>query len=480
MSPESVESSGQGRPAEVLLEARDLRKSFALPGSEKVVLEGIDLQIRSGEVLALLGRSGSGKSTILRCLAGLIAPTSGVVEYRGEVLKGPNPATSMVFQTFALLPWETVQQNVQIGLEAKGVRGHEAEDQALRAIDLVGLDGFESAYPRELSGGMRQRVGFARALVTSPEILLMDEPFSALDVLTAENLRGELTEVWENPEIPIKSIVIVTHNIEEAVLLADRVVVLGSNPGRIREEVRIALDRPRDRTSRQFEVLVDGLYRIMTGTAIAPSDEPAATGGNSSGGDRSSDGGSTDGPADGPTAGDSVDAVDSDQGAGIDRTPGSIPLPVASVDGLSGLAEILERTGPSTLSGLADELGLSIADFLQSAEALQLLGYAEIDRGAVGLTPEGERFSKADIQRSKELFAEAVRARAPLVDTIMNALERTSGGSMPSGFFLDVLRRSYGPEDARDQLDTAVDWGRYAELFEFDAAHDEIRLDQGA
>ncbi|MCB1256558.1 MAG: AAA-associated domain-containing protein [Microthrixaceae bacterium] len=420
-----------------------LRKTFDLPGGEKVVLDGIDLEVHEGEVLALLGKSGSGKSTLLRCIAGLLAPTTGHVEYRGERLTEANPGTSMVFQTFALLPWETVQQNVEIGLEARGITGAEASQRALRVIDMIGLDGFETAYPKELSGGMRQRVGFARALVTDPEVLLMDEPFSALDVLTAENLRGELLEIWSRDDIPIKSIVIVTHNIEEAVLLADRVIVLGSNPGRIREEIRINLDRPRDRRSRQFEFLVEGLYRTMTGRVSV----------------------------DGETQEDLV--PDETQ----QRTPGSHPLPVATVDGLSGLAEILERFAPCTLSDVADELGLQVGDFLPSAEALEMLGFATVDRGNISLTDSGRMFAGADIQMSKEIFAEEARQRAPLVGVIVNALQSTGKGSLPSGFFRDILRRSFGEADTEMQLDTAINWGRYGELFEFDASQENLRLE---
>ena len=204
------------------------------------------MQLREGEVVALLGRSGSGKSTLLRCIAGLIAPTKGVVSYRGTPLNGANPGVAMVFQTFALLPWLTVQANVEMGLEALGIEPAERRERALAAIDLIGLDGFESAYPKELSGGMRQRVGFARALVVRPDALLMDEPFSALDVLTSENLRTELINLWSgglsgpdgsSSTFPTKAILIVTHNIEEAVQMADRILVLSSNPGRLRAEI---------------------------------------------------------------------------------------------------------------------------------------------------------------------------------------------------------------------------------------------------
>src|SRR4030081_337506 len=253
------------REAAPLIVCRGLTKTFKTPDSELPVLENIDLEVLDGEILALLGKSGSGKSTLLRCIAGLIAPSSGTVTFRGRPVTGPNPGTAMVFQSFALLPWLTVQANVEIGLEARGVPEAERAAKARRAIDRIGLDGFESAFPKELSGGMRQRVGFARALVVEPDVLLMDEPFSALDVLTAENLRGELLELWETHDFPIKSILIVTHNIEEAVLLADRVVILGSNPGRIRRTLGVGMQRPRDRREPDFEALVDQIYGIMIG-----------------------------------------------------------------------------------------------------------------------------------------------------------------------------------------------------------------------
>jgi NitT/TauT family transport system ATP-binding protein len=245
-SPLTTGHSGAGRAT--IIEASHVTKTFVSPdGSPLPVLDDISLDLREGEIVALLGRSGSGKSTLLRCLAGLIAPTSGDVRYRGEMLNGANPGVAMVFQSFALLPWLTVRQNVELGLEALGT---ERKERAERAIDAIGLDGFESAYPKELSGGMRQRVGFARALVVEPDALLMDEPFSALDVLTAQNLRAELLRLWQQRDFPTKAMLIVTHNIEEAVILADRIFVLGANPGRIRTEISCGFRSPETATTR--------------------------------------------------------------------------------------------------------------------------------------------------------------------------------------------------------------------------------------
>jgi NitT/TauT family transport system ATP-binding protein len=372
-----------------LISVRALSKSFSGPdGHPVLVLDDITLDVDEGEFVALLGRSGSGKSTLLRCIAGLIAPTEGEVLFRGKRLEGTNRDTTMVFQTFALLPWLTVQQNVEIGLEARGVAPAPRAERALRAIDLVGLDGYESAYPKELSGGMRQRVGFARALVVEPAALLMDEPFSALDVLTSENLRGELLELWEGQRFPTKTMVMVTHNIEEAVLLADRILVLGTNPGRIRADMRNPLPRPRRRRTPGFEALVDQIYRMMTQRDSAPAAGKGAA--RDSGG-----------PAGGSALG----------------TLANSPLPQATVDGLSGLAEVMlaRHDGEADLPDLADNLGLEVDDLLPLVDALVLLGFAELHGERLTLSRGGRIFAGASIQDSKEIFARASLDHAPLV-----------------------------------------------------------------
>jgi NitT/TauT family transport system ATP-binding protein len=424
-----------------LISVKDLNKSFSRPDGRPLrVLDGITLSVEEGEFVALLGRSGSGKSTLLRCIAGLIAPTTGEVLFRGKRLTGTNRDTTMVFQTFALLPWLTVQQNVELGLEARGVAPAERTERALRAIDLVGLDGYESAYPKELSGGMRQRVGFARALVVEPAALLMDEPFSALDVLTSENLRGELLELWEGQRFPTKTMIMVTHNIEEAVLLADRLLVLGTNPGRIRADMRNPLPRPRRRRTPDFEELVDQIYRMMTQRDQVSGGRSAEPGGSGSG-----------------TLSDSL-------------------LPHATVDGLSGLAEILlaRHEGAADLADLADNLGLEVDHLLPLVDALVLLGFARLDGDELELTPSGHVFAGASIQDSKEIFARASMQRAPLVRTMFRALRGSLDGNLPAGFFTDVLRTSVGEEEAARQLDVAVNWGRYAELYAYDATTGQI------
>ncbi|MCY0939287.1 nitrate/sulfonate/bicarbonate ABC transporter ATP-binding protein [Streptomyces sp. H34-S4] len=425
-----------------ILQAAALAKSYAGADGELPVLGGIDLEIREGEIVALLGKSGSGKSTLLRCLAGLIPASSGSVIYRGEELRGANPGTAMVFQTFALLPWLTVQQNVELGLEAKGMDREARARQAVEAIDLIGLDGFESAYPKELSGGMRQRVGFARALVVEPDVLMMDEPFSALDVLTAENLRGELMELWASDRFPAKAVVLVTHNIEEAVLMADRVVVLGSRPyGTIKETFAVDLARPRDRNGADFERIVDAVYAVMTGrTAKTPAAAPPAK-----------------------------------------RTPANTPLPAASVDGMAGLAEIVLQRGTGDgredLADLAEELGLEVDDLLPLVDGLELLGLAEVRDLHLVLTARGTAFAGADVQESKELFAEGAM-EVPLVHLIHSTLQRSRGGTQRAGFFRDLLSHHYTSEQLEQQLETATDWGRYGELYGYHADGEEYRLDE--
>jgi NitT/TauT family transport system ATP-binding protein len=438
---------------DVIITAEAVTKAFTTPdGGALPVLDDISFTLSEGEIVALLGKSGSGKSTLLRCVAGLIAPSSGIVAYRGTPLTGANPGVSMVFQTFALLPWLTVQQNVELGLEARGVPEAERADRALKAIDTIGLDGFESAYPKELSGGMRQRVGFARAIVTEPDALLMDEPFSALDVLTAENLRGELVKLWEGRGAPVRSILIVTHNIEEAVLLADRVLVLSSNPGRIRAELAIELPRPRDRHAPRFEALVDIIYGILTGREQPAEDaiagQPAGTR---------------------PSAGLAA------------ATPINTPLPAVSPGGLGGLLEILAaRGGKDGLAEIADDLSFEIDDLLPLTDAALLLGMARIDSSDIELTADGKEFAAADILTSKQLFARSVARHAPLVRAVVQALAATEDHTLRAGFFLDLLRRGFSSAEARSQLDTAIDWGRYAELYDYDSDDDELTLEPGA
>jgi NitT/TauT family transport system ATP-binding protein len=438
----SAAASGTGA---VILEASLVTKTFTTPdGRALPVLDDVSFTLREGEIVALLGKSGSGKSTLLRCIAGLIAPSAGTVTYRGTPLNGANPGVAMVFQSFALLPWLTVQENVELAMQARDVPEQTRHDKALQVIDLIGLDGFESAYPKELSGGMRQRVGFARALAVEPDALLMDEPFSALDVLTAANLRGELTRLWENREFPTKAVLVVTHNIEEAVQLADRILVLSSNPGRIRAELPVALPRPRDRHEAGFEQLVDTVYGILTGREEAAERAVA-----------------------------SAEAVP----GGPAATPSDTPLPEVSAGGLSGLLEILSaRGGKDGLAELAEDLSFEVDDLLPLVDAAEMLGLATVEDAQLELTDAGREFAAADIDASKILFGTLISERAPLIKAIMRALHATSDGSLREGFFLDLLRRGFTADEARRQLDIAIDWGRYGELFEYDAESGQLVL----
>jgi NitT/TauT family transport system ATP-binding protein len=450
-----------------IISVEQVTKTFPGPDGDLPVLDGIDFELYPGEIVALLGKSGSGKSTLLRCIAGLISPSSGRVAYKGTQLNGANPGVAMVFQSFALLPWLTVQQNVELGLQARGVPEKERRERALKAIDVIGLDGFEAAYPKELSGGMRQRVGFARALVLEPDALLMDEPFSALDVLTAENLRNEIVRLWDSQDptagSPSQSLLIVTHNIEEAVLLADRIMVLSSNPGRIKAELTVSQPRPRDRRSPEFEALVDQVYGILTGREEAeaeieeeheeleqvPAVEVAA-------------------PANG-----------NGKPRKAPKSPTEVPLPAVSVGGMAGLLEILlARGGEDGLAEIADDLNFEVDDLLPLVDAVTLLRLAKTRGPRIELTEAGREYVKADILTSKQIFARLAAKRAPLVRAIVQALRASADGDLREGFFLDLLRRGFSAEEARRQLDTAIDWGRYAELFDYDADDGMLLLER--
>lgn len=418
-----------------LLTAEQIVKTFPLPaGGQQTVLEEVSLNIAQGEVVALLGRSGSGKSTLLRILAGLIRPSSGRVLANGALLTGPNPAVAMVFQSFALLPWLTVQENAELGLYARGVAKEACEKEATLALNMVGLEGFEGAYPRELSGGMRQRVGFARAFVMKPDVLMMDEPFSALDVLTAENLRGEISDLWERGAFPAKSILLVTHNIEEAALLADRIVILGANPGYIRGILKVDISRPRDRKDARFTALVDHIYTVMTNPRAPVGELPVA--------------------------------------ARSDRFP---MLPHARVGGISGLLEIIhDRGGREDLPKLAEGLRLEVDDLLPAVDASAMLGFAQVAHGDVTITEAGREFATANVHRSHEIFSEQLIKHVPFVSTVVEAISQKKDGRIGKEFLLDILDEHFSESEAERQFSTLVDWGRYARLFEYDA--DEERL----
>jgi NitT/TauT family transport system ATP-binding protein len=420
--------------ATTLLDVHAVRRSFPKPGGgDLLVLDDVNLTLVPGEIVGLLGRSGSGKSTLLRLISGLAQPSGGTVTYMGHPVDGPASGISMVFQSFALFPWLTVLENVQLGLEALALPPKEIRARALGAIDLIGLDGYESAYPRELSGGMRQRVGFARALVVHPNILLMDEPFSALDVLTAENLRTDFLELWSEGQLPIKCVLLVTHNIEEAVLMCDRILLFSTNPGRIVTEIKIPLRQPRDRLDPAFSAIVERIYIEMTARRTEKTGVAA---------------------------------------------PGHIPgtgfamiLPRVSVNLLSGLVEAVAAApynGKADLPDIASELQLEIDDLFPVAESLQLLRLADVEGGDIKLTENGKRFANAELDERKRIFARLLIRYVPFAAHIRRVLDERESHSAPKTRFLDELEDHMTLDLAEQSLRAIVSWARYGELFAYD------------
>jgi NitT/TauT family transport system ATP-binding protein len=413
---------------ETLLDVHDVRRSFPKAGGgDLLVLDGVELNLKQGEIVGLLGRSGSGKSTLLRLIAGLAQPQGGTLSYMGHRIDGPANGIAMVFQSFALFPWLTVLENVQLGLEAMDIPAAEIRKRALGAIDLIGLDGYESAYPRELSGGMRQRVGFARALVVHPNILLMDEPFSALDVLTAENLRTDLVELWSLGQLPIKGMILVTHNIEEAVLMCDRVLLFSTNPGRIAGEIKIDIPRPRDRSDPRFEAYVDRIYTEMT----ARQRTARAAG-----------------------------------GSGLDTL-----LTHVSPNLVSGLIEAVAAApynGKADLPDIASDLQMEIDELFPVAEALQILKLGELEGGDLKLSHMGKRFADAELNERKEIFYRALMNNVPLAAHIRRVLDERASHTAPRRRFVDELEDHMTEDAAEETLKTIVSWGRFSELFAYD------------
>jgi NitT/TauT family transport system ATP-binding protein len=437
---------------EPIIEAVAIEKSYPQPDGTRIQVVGTtNLVIEPGKIVALLGPSGCGKSTLLRILTGLSEPTSGMLSWHGKPLNGQVPNVAIVFQSFALFPWLTVLENVEAPLEARGVPAVERRKRALRTLDTVGLDGFETAYPKELSGGMKQRVGFARALVVEPEVLFMDEPFSALDVLTAENLRGELLELWINKKMPTSAIFIVTHNIEEAVMLADRVMVLGRNPARVRSDFNIRLKHPRDRKSSRFVELVDYIYKVMTEPEVEHALPDAETTAEIIV----------------PKGGLTKEALKKQQ-APL-RTARYQMLPHARVGGIAGLIELLQdRGGREDLFRLSEELVMDVEDLLPILEASVLLGFALLKEGDVQITPEGTAFAEADIQQRKVLFRKAALEHVTILKQIDSILKRKSDHSIQDEFFHDILDEHFAEDEVLRQFETAMNWGRYAEIFDYD------------
>ena len=423
-----------------LVTVRGVRHRYGKPqGASLLVLDNVYLTLSENEIVGLLGRSGSGKSTLLRSIAGLVSPTEGVVELPRRAGEA-DTTVSMVFQSFALFPWLTVMQNVEIGLEAKRVPKDERRKRALAAIDLIGLDGFENDYPKELSGGMRQRVGLARALVVNPSVLLMDEPFSALDVLTAETLRTDLLDLWSEKKMPIKSILMVTHNIEEAVLMCDRILVFSSNPGRVVAEIKVELPQPRNRLDPAFRAMVEDLYVRMT-TRAGPGQ-----------------------PRD-----------SSIPGVGL-----GMALPRVSTNTIAGLMETIAAApydGKADLPQLASELQYEADELFPIAEVLQLLRFAELEGGDLKLLPAARRYVEAEVDVRKHLFGQHLLSFVPLAAHIRRVLDERPSHQAPARRFRDELEDSMSEDYAAQTLKAVIQWGRYAEAFAYDEVADLFSLD---
>ncbi len=421
-----------------LLQVEHVSKIYGRGARSFTAVKDINLTINEGEFVALLGPSGCGKSTLLRMITGLIRPSTGTIYYRGQPITGVNPYATIVFQTFALYPWLSVLDNVALALEARGVPSDKRKPMAERLIDVVGLDGFEGAYPRELSGGMRQKVGFARALAVEPELLCLDEPFSALDVLSAESLRGELMELWTGGLLPTKAILMVSHNIEEALHMADRIVVMGKEPGHIITEFVVDLPHPRNRKDARFEQLTDMIYASIAGRTLPEINEIGTA---------------PDAP--GPTR----------------------ILPLATINQLAGLLEHLNAEAHALdIYKLDGELGLEMSDLVHVIEMAEILGFATVNEGDITISPLGQAYAEASILTRKELFAQRAR-RLPMIQWIMRMLNATPDKELPWKVFYTALLPEFPDEIAERQLDVAINWGRYAELIDYDDGEEVIRLD---
>jgi NitT/TauT family transport system ATP-binding protein len=414
-----------------VLELRGVGMSYAKPSGEPLpVLTDITVTLRKGEILGLLGRSGSGKSTLLRIAGGLVIPTSGTVLYRGSPLTGPAEGIAIVFQTFALFPWLNVLENVEAGLVALGLPREEIRERANRAIDLIGLDGFESAYPRELSGGMRQRVGFARALVIDPALLLMDEPFSALDVLTAENLRTDFIDLWTSGQMPTDSVLLVTHNIEEALLLCDRILILSSRPARITEEIPVALAHPRNRHDPAFVETLDRIYTILTSRAA-----------------------------------ESVEQQSKIAGGRAQVLP---PVSIFRIDAMIEMLAAHPHDRGMDLATIVKAHALKDDDVFSTAEVLHILEFGELTEGSIRLTAAGRAYASGVSELRERLFKEHLLRFVPLAAHICQVLSEREGRHAPRVRFESELEDHLTRHDAEQSLRTVIGWGRYAELFDYD------------
>ena len=429
-------TAGTPTPSEAIAEIRGVSKSFNSEGRELLVLRDVSLAVQPGEVVAVLGPSGCGKSTLLRILTGLVESSSGEVLCHGLPLHGLHPGAAVVFQSFALYPWLTVADNVRVGLHRKGLPHDEEQRRVHHIIDLVGLEGFEEAYPKELSGGMKQRVGIARALVGGPELLCMDEPFSALDVLTAESLRSEVYGLWSRAEMGLKSLLLITHLIDEAVFLADRIVIMGAKPGVVREVVINPLPHPREYRDPAFIALVDELHDVITEIHL-PDKHPAAP--------------------------------------GVTRME---PLPHAHVTEIVGLLEVVHDHGDRiNVFELSDRLGLELGRTIVVVNAAELLGLVDTPKQDVLLTHTGRDFVGGDENTRKRIFHRQLQ-RIPTFALLVERLRHVPDMRLPAEVVLEDLVMHLPYEPMQQLFDTLVAWGRYGELLGYDADAEIVYLDR--
>ncbi len=418
---------------ERIIELRDVNMRFKMPGgSEFTALENINLTIDSGKIAAILGPSGCGKSTLLRIITGLLKPTSGEVLYRGQRQEGVNDKMAMVFQNFALFPWKTVKENIELGLKSE-VQPSEREKIIAHIIDVVGLEGFEDVYPKELSGGMKQRVGIARALVSNPEVLCMDEPFSALDALTSENLREEVLDFWTSGSSGLSNILIVTHNIQEAVYMADEIIILASNPGSIKEVYHNTLPFPRDQKSDKFLKTVDVIYNILTRN-IMPEVPKSAI---------------------------------------YEKLA---PIPPVSVSEIIGLLEVLDdNKGRLELFELSEHIKRDFGKTISIALAAEMLEFVETPRHDVIFTPLGKKFLDSDINQRKIIFKEQI-LKIPLIRAVVELVKKSEDKVLTREECEEFLAEKLPNEKAEDLFETIVNFALYAEVLDYDSRDEELSL----
>jgi NitT/TauT family transport system ATP-binding protein len=416
-----------------IIELKDVNMKFKMPGGNYfTALEGINFSLESGKIAAILGPSGCGKSTLLRIVTGLLKPSSGEVYYKGKLQNGVNDKMAMVFQNFALFPWKTVKENIELGLKGN-TETKEEERIVERIIDVVGLEGFEDVYPKELSGGMKQRVGIARALVSNPEVLCMDEPFSALDALTSENLREEVLDFWSEGTAGLSNILIVTHNIQEAVYMADEIFILASNPGSVKAIYHNTLPFPRDQKSADFLTTVDIIYNILTQN-IMPEVPKSSLYGRIS------------------------------------------PIPLVSISEIIGLLEVLDdNKGRIEIFDLSEHIKRDFGKTISIALAAEMLGFVETPRHDVVFTTLGKKFLESDVNERKIIFKQQI-LKIPLIKAVVDLVGKSEDKMITREECEEFLMEKLPNERPEDLFETIVNFALYAEILDYDSRDEELSL----